>query len=131
MSKVQIELDMSEVLHGLSELQKEEFEAFVSKVLSLQAKRKASSLSKNEVELLHKINMQLSESERVRLEHLNVKLSKETLTQAEHEELMGLLGRVEQLDVERMNTLIELATLRGMTLEDVMKQLGFPPRLHG
>jgi hypothetical protein len=128
MSKVQVELDMNEVLHGLSELQGDEFEAFAGKVLSLQAQRKAPSLTKNETALLQKINVRLSVDDEVRLEHLNKKLHDETLTKNEHEELMGLLGHVEQLDVERMSALIELAALRGVSLEDMMKQLGFLPQ---
>lgn len=131
MSKVQVELDMNEVLHGLSELQKDEFEAFVDKVLLLRAKRKVPSLTKNEVELLQKINVQLGETEKVRLEQLSKKLDDETLTKAEHQELTVLLERVEVLDSERMSALVELAALRDMTLEDVMKQFGFPPHLHG
>jgi hypothetical protein len=131
MPKVQVELDMNEVLHGLSELQKDELEAFVNKVLSLQAKRKAPSLAKHEAELLQKINVRLGEPERVRLDHLNKNFDDETLTKAEHEELTGLLERVEVLDAERMSALIELAALRSATLEEVMKQLGFPSKLHG
>jgi hypothetical protein len=131
MPKVQVKLDMNDVLHGLSELQKDEFEAFVGKVLSIQAQRKALSLPQNEVDLLQKINVQLGKTERVRLEQLNTKLDNETLTKAEHEELVGLLERIEELDAERMSTLVDLATLRGVTLEDMMKQLGFPPNLHG
>ncbi len=131
MSKVQIELDMNEVLHGLSELQKDEFEAFVSKVLSLQAQRKASNLSKDETVLLQKINMRLSLDNGARLEYLNTKLHDVALTKDEHKELMVLLEKVEQLDAERMNAIIQLAALRGVDLEEMMKQLGFPPKPHG
>jgi hypothetical protein len=131
MSKVQVELDMNEVLHGLSELQKEELEAFVGKVLSLQAQRKAPHLTKDETALLEKINVRLSVDEYARLEHLNTKLHDETLTKDEYGELMELLERVEQVDAERIGALIELAALRGVPLETVIKQLGFPPKLHG
>lgn len=131
MSKVQVELDMNEVLHGLSELQKDEFEAFLSNVLSLQAQRKASHLTKDEAILLQKINVRLDAKDYATLEHLNSKLRDETLADSDHEELMGLLESIEHLDAERMSALIELAALRGVTLEEVMKQLGFPPKLHG
>jgi hypothetical protein len=129
MSKVQLELDMNEVLQGLSELQSDEFEAFVSKALSLQAQRKAPHLTKDETALLEKINVRLSKDEYARLEHLNRKLHDETLTNAEHKELMELTERLEQQDVERMNAVIELAALRGGRLEDMINQLGFPPKL--
>ena len=129
MSKVQIELDMNEVLHGLSELQKDEFETFVGKILSLQAQRKALNLSKDETNLLQKMNVRLGIDDEAKLKYLNAKLRDETLTKDEHTELMALLERVEQLDAERMDALIQLAALRRVALEETVKRTGLSPDL--
>jgi hemerythrin-like domain-containing protein len=131
MPKVQVALDTNEVLSSLAELQSDELETFVEKVLSLKARRKASHLSLDETSLLQKINTGLSSRDYKRLEQLDTKLRGETLTTTEHEALMTLLERLEQQDAERMSAVVELAALRDVPLDTMMKQLGFPPNLHG
>jgi hypothetical protein len=131
MSKVQIALDTDEVLDSLAKLQPDELETFVEKVLALKASHRASHLSLDETVLLEKINSGLTLNEYHRLEQLETKLRDETLTATEHEELVVLLERLEQQDVERMKAVVELAMSRKMSLDDIMKQLGLPPHLHG
>jgi hemerythrin-like domain-containing protein len=130
MPKVQIALDTNEVLSSLAELQSDELETFVEKVLSLKASRKAPHLSPDETSLLQKINTGLSSQDSKRLEQLDTKLRSETLTTTEHEALMTLLEQLEQQDAERMSAVVELALLREVPLDMVMKQLGFPPDFH-
>jgi hypothetical protein len=55
---------------------------------------------------------------------LHEKLLDETLTTEEHQELGGLIERIEQADVERLTRLIELAQLRSISLDALMTQLG-------
>lgn len=131
MSKVQLFLDTNEVLSSLAKLKADELDNFVEKVLSLKASRRAPGLSFNETLLLKQINTGLTSEEYQTLEQLGQKLHDETLTTSEHEELMTLTEKLEQRDVERMKAVIELAALRGISLSDVMTQLGLPPQLHG
>jgi hypothetical protein len=131
MSKVQLLLDTNEVLSSLAKLQPDELDNFVEKVLSLKASRRASSLSSDETLLLHQINTGLASEEYQKLEVLNQKLHDEALTATEHEQLMILTEKLEQRDAERMKAVVELATVRGVSLGDVMKQIGLPSKPHG
>ena len=119
-----IEIDLDEVLQGLARLGTTELEQFVEKVMALQAQRRAPSLPKDETELLQQINRGLPANVRQRYDVLNAKLHDETITPQEHEELLTLIDRVELADAERMQRLIALARLRGVSVDILMKQLG-------
>jgi hypothetical protein len=128
MSKVHvtshIEIDLDEVLQGLAQLQTKELEQFVDKVLTLQAQRRALSLPEDETELLQQINRGLPADILQRYDALNTKLHDETITPQEHEELLTLIDRLELADAERMQRLVTLAQIRGVSVDTVMKQLG-------
>jgi hypothetical protein len=120
----QIEIDLDEVLQGLARLGAKELEQFIDKVIALQAQRRAPSLSKNETELLQQISRGLPADIRQRYEALNAKLHDETITPQEHEELLTLIDRIELADSERMQRLVALAQLRGVSVDTLMEQLG-------
>jgi hypothetical protein len=48
----------------------------------------------------------------------------ETLTEEEHSELLGLIQTLESWNLRRLEIAAELATLRGMSLRDLLKQQG-------
>ena len=120
----QIEIDLDEVLQGLARLGTKELEQFVEKVIALQAQRRAPSLPKDETELLQQINRGLPADIRQRYDALNAKLHDDTITSEEHEELLTLIDRIELADAERMQRLIALAQLRGVSVDTLMEQLG-------
>ena len=123
----QIEIDLDEVLQGLARLGTKELEQFVDKVIALQAQRRAPSLPQNETELLQQINRGLPADIRQRYDALNAKLHDETITPQEHEELLTLIDRIELADAERMQRLVTLARLRGVSIETLMEHLGIRP----
>ncbi len=88
----------------------------------------ATCLSKRETELFLKINHTLPLDEQRRYDELKQKLEDETLTQAEHTELMRFVEQYQDLSAERMEAVLELATLRGLTPQEMLKQLGVDPR---
>ncbi len=51
----------------------------------------------------------------------------ETLSHAEHEELLSLTDDVEKWQAERVGYLVRLAELRGLSLTDLMDDLGIEP----
>lgn len=55
---------------------------------------------------------------------LRAKREDETITDAEYDELTRLTLRSEELHAERMEALVKLARLRGITLPALMDQLG-------
>ena len=120
----QIEIDLDEVLHGLARLGTKELAQFVDKVIALQAQRRAPSLPKDETELLQQINCGLPADIRQRYDALNTKLHDETITPEEHAELLTFIDRLELADVERMQRLVALAQIRGVSVDTLMEQLG-------
>jgi hypothetical protein len=86
--------------------------------------RDVSRLSKAEADLLQKINLGLSLE---MWEHYHVLLAKrraETLTPQEQATLIEISDRIEQANAQRIQYLIELASLRGTSLKAVMQELG-------
>lgn len=77
------------------------------------------------------IDWGLPEDTQSRYNELRAKLQAETITPDEHQELLSLVDTVEQADADRLQSLIELAQLRQLSLTDLMSQLGIrPPSLH-
>ena len=52
-----------------------------------------------------------------------------TITEADLQELIRLTDESERLNAERIKHLLELAHLQGVTLDEVMKQLGIEPAI--
>lgn len=128
-SEINIELD--EVLDGVAKLDTPELEHFLSQVSILLARRKAPSLPEREAELLQQINQGLPTVLQQRYDELTAKLEADTITPAEHQELLQLIDQIELADAERLQHLIELAQLRNMSLDELMDQLDIhPPPVH-
>lgn len=133
MTSVQVttKVDLDQLIAGVDQLETSELEAYVAKVSSLLARRKAASLSTGETELLKQINRTLPPDIEERHSVLQEKVHEETLTPAEHAELMNLISIVEQADVERLEALLALSQIRSVSLPALMQQLGItPPPLH-
>ena len=126
-SEINIELD--KVLDGVAKLDTPELGRFLSQVSILLARRKAPSIPKREAELLQKINQGLPTAFQHRYDELTTKLQADTITSAEHQELLRLIDQIELADAERVQHLIELAQLRNLSLDELMNQLGIhhPP----
>ncbi len=132
MSTVQHELPVSseELLREVSRLSNPALDKFLDQVLLLRAERRAPHLSKQETDLLLKINTPLPEETWRRYSSLYAKLESDTVTPEEHAELLELINVVEMDNARRIGYLIELARLRGTALDTLMKSLGIGPRSH-
>jgi hypothetical protein len=82
------------------------------------------SVAMTETELIKRINIGLSPAEWAQYHDLIAKRQAETLTQNEHKQLIATSDRLEQLNVHRIQALIELAKLRHQTLPELMNSLG-------
>ena len=87
-------------------------------------------LPRAEAELLQRINAGLSSATWERYRALKEKRDAETLTEAEHAELIRLVNEVEGWNVRRLEAVAELAKLRGVEFPDLVKQLGLGPPAH-
>jgi len=96
----------------------------VQDLLSLQARRQAPVLSPSEAVFLQQINQGLSPEQQARYHALIEKRLDETLTAAEHQELMRLNQVVEQFNVTRLRSLVMLAQIRRTTVSQLMADLG-------
>jgi hypothetical protein len=118
----------SELLKAVEQLSLPDLERFVSDVLELRARRVAPFVSGSEAELLARVaEAALPEDRHRRYHDLREKLHDETLTPAEHAELLKLSDEIEARNVGRVKALLQLAQLRGTTLAGVMRQLGIGP----
>ena len=70
-------------------------------------------------------NSRLPDTEQQRYELLRRKCERRTLTESELAEYQSLLQQLETRNVKRVEALIALAELRGMSLRDLMAQFGF------
>ncbi len=83
-----------------------------------------------ESELLLQINQTLPPPQRKRLNLLIKKRQSHTITSAELQELKQMTHEIEKSDARRLKGLIELAALRNVPLDDLIKQLGLKPYPH-
>lgn len=128
MPAIQIEPD--QLLQAALQMSRPEVEQFMRKLFALKAREETPNLSAAETVLLLKINRDLPADERQRLNALIARRQAHALTQAELAELMQLTDKAEALGNERLACLIELAALRGVTVEEVMRQHGIHPVPH-
>jgi hypothetical protein len=117
------DISIDALLKAAEQLSEPDLRRFASEVMALSAKRTAPSAPKEEADLLQKINQRFPAETQERYDQLTAKRDAETLTQEEHQELLRLTAEAEALDTERVEALTKLATLRGMTLGEVMRQL--------
>ncbi len=122
--EVRSQVSLDELLNGVAQLDTPALEHFISQVLTLRAKRIAPSVPKEEAELLQQINQGLPPDVQQRYDELTAKRRAETLTPEEHQELLALVGRIEQADAERVRALTELAQLRNVSVTTLMAELG-------
>lgn len=120
----EVDLNLDQLLSGVAQLDTDELRNFVERVSLMLAQRKSASLPELEANLLQSINQGLPESTQHRYDVLQAKLQNEAIAPEEHQELLQLIDVVEQADADRLEALVELAQLRGVTLPDLMTQLG-------
>ena len=126
---VEARLSSDDLLKAIEQLETDELERFVERLIGLKAQRNAPSLAPRETELLATINRGLPLDLAARSESLIQKRRAGTLSADEHAELLRLSDQIEHLEVERVEALGELARLRGTSLSSLMAELGIqaPP----
>lgn len=125
MPTTQVESD--QLLHVAMQMPEDEFQRFVTNLFKLKARERILTLPERESELLSKINEGLSPADAKRMNALIAKRQSHAISKDELEELIKLTDEAERLNVERIKNLLELAHLRGVTLDEVMEQLQIRP----
>ena len=83
-----------------------------------------STAQPTEADLLQQINIGFSAQTWEQYHTLIAKRRAEALSPEEHDQLIQFSNRLENLNVARIQALIQLANLRNQTLEDLMQTLG-------
>ena len=118
---------LKDILRGISDLETPVLESFYKEISDLIARRKTKVLSKKESELFLIINKSpFNSKQRNRYTLLYGKLQEEEISQEEKEELSLLIKLQEKQGIVRLKALIELAGLRQVSLDELMKDLGIP-----
>ncbi len=86
-------------------------------------------LSKKESELFLRINRALAPEEQQRYDELTEKRLDGTLTKSERAELGELIKDIERIWADRLRAIIELAKLRKVSPQEMMKRLEIDPRV--
>ncbi|MGM3304458.1 STAS/SEC14 domain-containing protein [Anabaena sp. WFMT] len=123
--KIEIQLSSEVLLQAVQQLNQPELDQFVSQVMILHTQRKSASLLKEEVELFLKINNDLSCDNHNYHNKLITKTEEERLTNEEYGELLYLSEQIDKLQAHRLEYLAELARLHGISLTELMRNLGF------
>jgi hypothetical protein len=124
---IHADISVDLLVKAAEQLNETELRQFTSQVLALNAKRTAPCVTQEEAGLLLQINSRLPEDVQRRYDELIAKRDAETLSTAEHTELLQLTQQVEAFDVARLEVLSKLAACRGVTLSALMRQLGIKP----
>lgn len=122
---IQVEPDLAEAFNAAPKARKRQALSAMRQVLrpAKERKIKAPRLSKKETELFLRINRGLSEEQRQRMEELNEKIEESTITDKEHAELLRLAEMAERISVDRLQAIVDLAKLRKISPEALMRQL--------
>ena len=120
--RIPAQVTVDTLVKVIAQLPPNELDDFLARV-SLIRWRQAT-----EAALLAVIQRQLPAEQQRRLDALRDKLEAETLTEAERTELLELVERVEAADVERAEALLALAQRHGVSVRQLMEDLGLEPR---
>ena len=124
---IQADVSIDVLVKAVEQLRGSELRQFTAQVLALNAKRMAPSVTQEEAALLLQINSPLPADLQQHFDELIVKRDAETLDTEEYAELLRLTQQVEAFDVARLEALAKLASLRGVTLPELMRQLDIRP----
>ena len=119
----QLDLGIEDIIAGMSNLETPELERFMQRIGQIVALRKTPAASERETTLLMAINQPIPQKLQERYTQLAQKLEDETMTPDENKEFIKLTEKMETKQVKRLEFLIELSRLRGVSLNTLMQQL--------
>ncbi|MCI0390256.1 MAG: STAS/SEC14 domain-containing protein [Acidobacteria bacterium] len=124
MEQSESQLTADKIIAEVERLPLPELNQLVDRVIAIQAAGKAPHLTADETALLRRINQGLSAADRVRMRELIKRRDEERISDSELRVLTALTDRLELVQAERLAALVELARQRGITLNEMMDQLG-------
>ena len=124
---ITVDAELATAYNTAPKLRQREALSVFRQVLVPRVSRTGAHLSKKETSLFLKINRNLTEEQQSRYDTLTEKRLESELTLEEKAELGALLEAVEQIWLERLQAVGELARLRKVAPETLMQQLELDP----
>ena len=125
MQTMSVSIPRDALLQSVGQLNYRELNHFVVDVLSLRARRIAPIVEDQEADLLVQISsLGLDWAEQSYLHTLLEKAETETLSNAEHTDLLKLSDKSERFNADRIGKIIQLAEIQQKPFDEVMQNLG-------
>src|SRR5260370_29937360 len=124
-------MSTKEILKAVEQLKPSELDRFVSDVIALKAQRKAPRLTNAETDLLRQINQGLPPDLQKKWGQLVRKRDDRKLSPKEYRELIRLSDKIEELQANRVKSMVQLARIRKKSLDELIRQLGIQPPKNG
>ena len=105
------------MLDTVKQMPNHDLETFLAEVLKVRAERFAPQPEEIQIKLLNQINQTMPPLQRARFEVLVEKRDSDIITTLELEELISIIDEIEARDVMRLEALIKLSQIRGVTLD--------------
>lgn len=121
-------VSISDIIDKASRLDNQELNTLLGQLNALRTRRTIIALSKEETELLKKINEGFPILKRNRLAALDTKMEFSDLTEAEAAEALLLAEELESYTITRFEHLKKLALLRNLSVDELMNNLGIAPQ---
>lgn len=128
---INISPELEERLRKAAIIQGADVGDLIVQIIERQLQEEKEDRESRELALLQKINQGVSPREWERYYQLMKKRDAEELLPAEYQELLKINDKIEIANARRMAYLIELASLREVSLDDLMQQLGIKPAAYG
>ncbi len=127
-ASVQTNLDLKDLLKNAAQLRIKDLESFTKELNALITRKRSKNKSYREAKLLSLHNQSiLPKEKRNRFQELLKKMEMEEMTETERVEFLILTKKDEKLRNERLRILIELSQLKGISLPQLMNELGLMP----
>jgi hypothetical protein len=117
-------MSVDELLKAVDDLSEPDLEHLLNRTLFVRAHRRGPIATPEESTLLREINRGIPAELSDRYEILADKRDDETLTAAEHQELLDIAEQIEAFGVKRLEALAKLSELRQVPLLQLMADLG-------
>lgn len=129
---IKLNPEIEEKLRKLANNEGTNLSKFISKFIEKQfPKKQDSRVSKEEADLLKKINLGFSNDFWKTYKILVQKRQREEISEPELKKLIQMTHELEIANAERIKNLVALSKIRGISLEELMSDLGITPIGHG
>jgi hypothetical protein len=123
-------MTQQDLLQATRQLNLQELAEFSAQVAAIYQARRSGTVT-TEAPLLAVVHRSLPQPTQQRWDELLAKRDDASLSASEYEELLRLTDEVEDLNVQRMTALSQLAQARGVDLRTMMRQLNLPEPVYG